>query len=452
MSRGSENKKWLRMIVMIVVCLALVGTARADWPEQARLFASDGAANDRFGQSVCLDGDYAIVGAWYGDGNDPNSGSAYVFRLNGSSWTEQAKLTASDGAADDFFGQSVSISGDYVIVGAPYDNTLGGSAYIFKRDGSRWTQQAKLLTSDGTTFDLFGKSVSISDDYAIVGADHDDNNEEDSGSAYIFKRNGASWTEEAKLLASDGVANDLFGNSVSISGDYAIVGAPFDYPDGAAYVFKRDGTSWIEQAKLTAPGGAAGRYFSDPILISSPRPHDSFGRSVSISGDYAIVGAYADDSNGTHSGSAYIFKRDGSSWTEQVKLSALDGGTGDIFGWSVSISRDYAIIGAAGGDGNEPDSGSAYIFKRSDHYDGPNWCQQAKLIASDGATSDVFGRSVSISRCYAIVGASYDDENGEDSGSAYVFKKVCPTGDLSGDCFVDSADLAILCSQWLQGN
>jgi hypothetical protein len=381
-----------------------------DWLEQAKILASDGAAEDDFGYSVSISGDYAIVGAWGDDDDGELSGSAYIFKRDGTSWTEQDKLLASDGAAGDYFGMSVSISGDYAIIGAYGDDDNGersGSAYIFKRDGTSWTEQDKLLASDGAEYDFFGWSVSISGDYAIIGASGNDDEGDKSGSSYIFKRDGTSWTEQAKLLASDGAYQDLFGGSVSISGDYAIIGASYDDDEGdasgSAYIFKRDGTSWTEQAKLLASDGAE---------------QDSFGFRVSISGDYAIIGAPCNDDKGDASGSAYIFKRDGTSWTEQAKLLASDGAEEDVFGDSVSIDGYYVIIGAKDDDDNGDASGSAYIFKRDD----ATWTEQAKLLASDGAAGDYFGMSVSISGDYAIIGAYANDDNGEDSGSVYIFK------------------------------
>ncbi|MHA1485386.1 MAG: FG-GAP repeat protein, partial [Candidatus Thorarchaeota archaeon] len=380
-----------------------------DWTEQAKLLASYRAAGDRFGYSVSIDGGYAIIGAYLDDDNGETSGSAYVFIRSGSDWTQQAKLLPSDGAASDSFGDSVSISGDYAIIGAYGDDDNGGSsgsAYVFIRSGTDWTEQAKLLASDGATYDYFGGSVSIDGDYAIIGAYRDDDNGKNSGSAYVFIRSGTDWTEQAKLIASDGDASDRFGGSVSISGDYAIVGARSDDDNGdysgSAYVFIRSGTAWTQQAKLLASDGAT---------------EDYFGYSVSIDGDYAIIGADGDDDNGDYSGSAYVFIRSGTDWTEQAKLLPSDGAASDSFGDSVSISGDYAIIGADGDDDNGGHSGSAYVFIRS----GTDWTEQAKLLASDGAYWDRFGWSVSIDGDYAIIGAFDDDDNGDDSGSAYVF-------------------------------
>ena len=320
-----------------------------------------------------------------------------------SEFDELAKFTASDGAANDYFGWSVSVSGDYTIVGALRDN----SAYVFERSGSSWSQAAKLTASGSAKGDWFGRSVSISGNYVIIGAYGEDINGANSGSAYVFERSGSSWSQAAKLTASDSAAGDSFGNSVSISGDYAIVGAIGDDDNGnhtgSAYVFERSGSSWIQTAKITASDGAA---------------EDFFGGSVSISGDYAIVGASADDDNGNLSGSAYIFEQSGSSWSQTAKLTASDGAIEDYFGLSVSVSSDYAIVGAYGDDDNSVSSGSAYIFEHS----GSSWSQTAKLTASDGAIEDYFGYSVSVSSDYAIVGAYGDDDNGVISGSAYVFE------------------------------
>ena len=212
-------------------------------------------------------------------------------------------------------------------------------------------QQAKLLASDGATGDEFGFSVSISGNVAIVGSQGDDDNGADSGSAYIFAFDGTTWVLQRKLVPVDGAAGDLFGESVSISGDVAIVGAPLDDDNGdrsgSAYIYRFDGTTWSQEQKLLASDGAE---------------RDFFGISVSISGDVAVVGALDDDDNGTDSGSAYVFRFDGTTWTHEQKLLASDGAAEDFFGDSVSISGDVAIVGADGNDDNGPESGSAYMF------------------------------------------------------------------------------------------
>ncbi len=334
----------------------------------------------------------------------------------------ETKLVATDGAIQDLFGTSVSISGDNALVGAWGDDDKGsgtGSAYIFHFDGSNWVEQTKLIASDAAAGDWFGWSVSLSGDYALVGAPGDEDRGWESGSAYIFHFDGSNWIEQTKLIASDGNVNDYFGGSVTFSGDYALVGAGGDDRDddpdlGSAYIFHYDGSNWVEQTKLIASDAA---------------PYDFFGLSVSLSGDYALVGVLQDNDNinGHDAGSAYIFHFDGSNWIQRTKLTASDGAAFDYFGRSVSLSGDYALVGAQRDNENGHDAGSAYIF----HFDGSNWVEQAKLIASDGAQRDRFGASVSLSGDYALVGADGDDDNGTDAGSAYVYEGFLPRGPLA---------------------
>jgi hypothetical protein len=316
-----------------------------NWTERQKLLASDGAAYDYFGCSVSLDGDTAVIGADGDDDLGSASGSAYVFTRTGTSWTQQAKLLASDGEAGDKFGRSVSLDGDTVVIGAYSDDSYRGSAYVFTRSGTTWMQQAKLTASDGEADGFFGISVSLDGDTVVIGAYRDDLYR---GSAYIFTRTGTSWAQQAKLLASDGSAGDWFGVSVSVDGDTAVIGAYKDDDlgdaSGSAYVFTRTGTSWTQQAKLLASDGAA---------------DDEFGWSVSLDGDTAVIGADGDDDLGSASGSAYVFTRSGTTWTQQAKLTASDGEADDWFGWSVSLDGDTVVIIAAGDDSWR---GSAYVF------------------------------------------------------------------------------------------
>ena len=379
-----------------------------EWLEVDKLTVPDNKAEDLFGNSVSIDGDYAIIGTPYDDDNGIDSGSAYIFKRNGTSWNVEAKLLASDGGLSDSFGWSVSIDDNYVLIGAPGDGLIyTGSAYIFKRDGTEWIQKKKLQAPDGGAYDKFGVSVSIRGNTAVVGAEQGFSPTR-KGSAYIFERYGETWIQEAKLQGSDSVPWDYFGCSVSIYGDYAIVGAgignvifpPYD-GIGSAYVFKYDGINWIEEAKIQASDGESG---------------ELFGCSVSIFGDYAIIGALYDDDYGDYTGSAYIFKRDGTNWIEKIKLIASDAEPESCFGSSVSIKGDYAIVGAYI-DGDL--TGSAYIFK----YNETTWNEEAKIIASDVEYGDSFGWSVSIDGDYAIIGSVLDDDNGYDSGAAYIFGK-----------------------------
>ncbi len=348
-----------QIVVLFMIALATIGCngEEATGPlgnavSQAKFTAGDGATGDLFGSSVFIDGEYGVVGAYWDDDNGTNSGSVYVFHNDGNGWRQETKLTAGEGG--DEFGASVSLSGDYLIVGAHQDDDGGsnsGSAYVLHRNGSSWTQQTKLTAGDGVAGDFFGYSVSIDGDYVIVGAHQDDDNGINSGSSYVFHRNGSSWTQEAKLTASDGAKVDNFGSSVSVSGARAIVGAHLDDDNaresGSAYVFHRSGSSWSEEDKLTA---------------SSSAPLDRFGASVSISGDRVIVGAHRGDHNGTDSGAAYVFRRNGTSWTIETRLTPNDGSAGDLFGFSVSIGGNYSLVGAPG---VESFTGSAYVYSQT---------------------------------------------------------------------------------------
>jgi len=387
--------------------------ARADAAhpvQQAKLLASDGTDFDLFGLSVAISGDTALVGANRDDELGTDAGAAYVFVRSGTSWIQQAKLLAADGASFDNFGTSVALLGDTALVGAMFDSDVvsdEGAAYVFVRSGTSWTQQAKLLASDGSVADQLGISVALAGDTAVVGSIDDDDHGERSGSAYVFVRSGASWSQQAKLTAADGAERDQFGISVAVSGDTVVVGAWGDddlgNSSGAAFVFVRSDTSWSQQAKLLAADGAEA---------------DQFGVSVAVSGDTALVGANLDDDHGSDSGSAYVFVRGGTSWTQQAKLTAADGAEGDNFGASVALVGDTALVGVPNDSDLGAASGSAYLFARG----GTSWTQDAKLTAADGASVDLFGSSVALSENTALMGAFGDDDQGPSSGSAYVFK------------------------------
>ena len=364
------------------------------WTQQQKLTANDGVANDEFGNSVAISGGTILVGS---SGDAALRGAIYVYVLGGNGWAQQQKLIATDGKSDDSFGWSIAISGKTAIVGSFLDeddpNTDSGSAYIIRILDPFFGDEILVTPPTSDANDLFGISVSISGNTAIVGASGDNSAQ---GTAHIYVRNGCVWAEQQILNASDGVAGDTFGNSVSINGDTAIVGAKSKASGrGSAYVFVRNGTTWTPQQILNASDGAAG---------------DNFGESISISGDTAIIGASGDD---TARGSAYVYVRSGTTWTQQQKLLASDGVSNDKFGASVSINFESVIVGANGDDGSR---GSAYVFTRN----GTTWSPQQKLLASDGVVNDLFGKSVSISFDSAVVGASGDDSS---KGAAYVFAR-----------------------------
>ena len=373
-------------LVLAALAALVPGAARAQFNHETKLTASDAAAGDWFGYSVSISGDSALVGAVGNADAGRDSGSAYIFQRNqggANAWGEVAKLTASDAALADLFGESVSLSGDLALVGAAGN---AGSAYIYQRSqggANAWGEVLKLTASDAAAGDNFGISVSIWGDLAIVGADGNADAGQQSGSAYIFERNqgGANaWGELTKLTASDAAAGDWFGYSVSIWGDLAIVGA-FRNADagrdsGSAYIFQRNqggANAWGEVAKLTASDAALG---------------DHFGRSVGIWGDLAIVGAYGKDDAGRNSGSAYIYQRGqggANAWGELAKLTASGAAPGDQFGFSVGISGDSSLVGAYLDADAGRESGSAYIFQQKQG--GANaWGELVKMTASDGAT------------------------------------------------------------------
>ena len=333
----------------------------------SKLTASDGEVGDVFGSSVALTHGLAVIGAISDNTQEPNTGSAYIFECCAGVWSEAAKLIAEDGAEGDHLGASVAISGDMAVVGAPDDDAMGfrsGSAYVFERqlDGT-WTQFQKLTASDGAPVDHFGDGVAISGTIIVVGARADDDLGWGSGSAYVFERFlSGLWFQVAKLRASDGKFLDAFGSSVAVDGNTALIGSPgahgLGYWEGAAYVFERasDGT-WSEVAKLFAADG---------------ENSDGFGHAVALEGDTALLGAPGDDDHGQCSGSAYVFVRgQDRTWSQVTKLVPEDGELWDCFGNDVAVSGNIGVIGTYPQDPNEPPKpGQAYIYAVGPDEDG----------------------------------------------------------------------------------
>src|SRR5436190_2555957 len=480
--------------------------------QQAYLKPSNTDTNYRFGSSVAVSGRTVVIGAWgessgargvNGDQNDrsaTNSGAAYVFVRQGMNWMQEAYLKASNTDAEDVFGQTVAIDGDTIVVGAPREassatsvngdqndngRTESGAAYVFVRDGSNWIQQAYLKPSFNQVFPgsppgaSFGWSVAISGDTILVGARHDGSSATgvngdptigitpSAGAAYLFVREGTNWTRQAYLKPFLLGGSMLFGGSVAISSNTAVIGAAsessgatrvngsgtdFSAPrSGAAYIFGRNGTNWSPQAYLKASNTGAG---------------DEFGNSVAIDADTVAIGAHQEDSNAVgvgglqsdntafNSGAAYVFAREDTNWSQQayLKSSNSEGATseqrlGDLFGHSVSVFRDRIIVGApredsgaSGINGNQsdnsaPDSGAAYLFVRK----GANWTQRAYIKPSNtaggsaGQLGDLFGTAVALSESFVVVGAILEGSaatgvNGNESdnsggwiGASYVF-------------------------------
>ncbi|HWN69089.1 MAG TPA: hypothetical protein VNM90_15730 [Haliangium sp.] len=300
---------------------------------------------------MALEGDTAVIGA-PGDRNggvtylDAGKGAAYVFARSGGSWSQQQKLMAgADAAFNARVGHSVALSGDTALIGSPGNE----AAFVFVRSGTTWTQQQTLTASNTVSF---GCSVALSGETALVGAEGDSvnlNNNYLQGAAFVYVRTGTVWNLQEKLLAADGTENDRLGSAVALEGDTALVGARGDEGfKGAAYVFVRPGVAWAQQGpKLTA--GVAGQ------------PQDYFGAAVAISGDGALIGAHGDAS---HQGAAYLFVRTGGTWNFQRKFVSPNGQIIDSFGYSVALSGDMALVGAPTSriDGKNV-QGAAHLFQ-----------------------------------------------------------------------------------------
>ncbi|MEW6073756.1 MAG: FG-GAP repeat protein [Planctomycetota bacterium] len=328
------------------------------WTQEAKLTASDANGSDYFGAAVALDGDTALIGSKGSDGATANAGAAYVFTRSGTVWTQQAKLTAGDGAPFDELGWRIALSGNTAVAGARYHDHTGflfqaGAAYVFVRSGTTWSMQAELLASDADWYAQFGTAVAVEDDTALVGAPLSSTA---GGGAYVFARAGTSWTEETKLTASDLYFTDWFGGAVDLDGDTALVGSPMHThaggptEAGAVYVYTRAGTSWSEEAELQAQ--IAGDY-------------DDFGLAVAADGDRALIGAPHRDFAGTYAGGAYVFERAGTSWSEATAIQTNGLEAGDQLGDSVALSGDTALLGVPGDDDAAVNAGAAFVLRRS---------------------------------------------------------------------------------------
>lgn len=380
--------------------------------ENLKITAIDGGAGNEFGYSIAVDQGVVAVGAPKDDDNGAYSGSAYL--LDTSTGVQLAKLLPSDGAPDDEFGCSIAINGGMVAVGALRDEHNGvtsGSVYLF--DVSTGAQLAKLAPADGAAGDEFGTAVAIDGGIVAVGARRDDDHGADSGSAYLF--DASTGAQLAKLLPDQGDANQNFGVSVAMDDGIVAVGARTYYVHGtgfflgAAYLF--DASTGDQVAKLMADNGTW---------------TDFFGDAIDIDNGLVAVGAWGRSVFYDHSGAAYVF--DASTRTQLAYIVPSDGHDRDHFGISVSIDNGVVAIGAHQDGDNGWVAGSAYLF------DARTGAWIDKLLASDGAEFDVFGTSVSIDSGVIAVGAIGDDDNGSDSGSAYVFGTYSP-GEIISDGF-----------------
>lgn len=425
-------------------------------PQSAYLKAGEPVEYSNFGWSAALEGDTLVVGAPYETGGPANSavdaGVVYVFTRGATGWSQQAELRAANGDAFDWFGTSVAINGNTIVVGAskedsngsdPADNsaTTAGAAYVFTRTGSTWSQTAYLKASNAAAEDNFGREVAVSGNTIVVGAYGEDSNgsgeadnsAERAGAAYVFVQDGATWNQTSYLKAANAEAGDLFGRTVAIEGDRVVVGALAEAgngssPDdnsatgaGAVYVFARDGATWSQEAYLKASNAEAGDWFSV---------------SLDLSGDTIVVGASLEDGNGsdqadnsaTDAGAAYVFARGGTSWSQQAYLKGSTTIEYDNFGNAVAVSGDALVVGAPFASSTE---GAAYLFRRN-----PTWSEEGVLAASNHESGDFFGKAVAISGGTVVIGAEQEDGDGSaesdnslmNAGAAYVFGE--PLGEV----------------------
>ncbi len=398
--------------------------------EVAHLVSPVPGAGDAFGDSVGISDAFAIVGEPQSDAAGANAGSVQMFQRAGSTYTHLETLTALDATGGALFGDSVAIRGDVAVVGSPGSADFGantGAAYVFRWSGVTWVQEQKLLAADASGGDFLGAAVSIDGDIVVAGARVKAcaDASPSCGAAYVFRYSGSSWAQEAKLTSSDAASADLFGSSVSVSGNAIAVGATFAdcLPSiancGAGYVYRFDGLNWNEEAKLSA---------ADPAI------DDSLGGSIAISGDDVVAGASrVDCSNGdADCGAAYFFHHDFGVWSQSSKIAPSDLVTGSSFGTSVALEGGRAVIGSSGarcGIG-QLNCGTAYSFNDN----GVAWTRQSKFLADAPASNDQFGQQVAVSGGMAMVGAArVDCGAGNDCGAAVVYG-------AAGDCNLNGVD------------
>ena len=399
----------------------------ADQFESAKLLPPNGGDfQSNGGYTVAISGDIAVVGA-------PayktfEIGRTYVYRRSGSRWVHEQTLFASDAVVNDFFGFSVSTSGNVIVVGSGN----GDQAYVFDYNGVSWDETAILTGSDSGGFDGFGTSVSISNNTIIVGAPYEGPGTTANGAAYVFDFDGVQWTETTKLIADDRNGSDEFGYSVSISGGVAAIGAWHDqvseFYSGSTYMFRDNGTSWVQEAKL-----------SPNDLVQ----YDTFGASVSVSGNSLVIGAHGGETFSPSSpGKAYAYRFDGSTWGIPQKLELANGINGENFGISVSISNDTIVVGADRVDGrNIYNSGTSHSYV----YNGVQWIKRNSFFASDADSGDNFGHAVAVDGTTIVTGSYFEALSADFdlAGSAYIHElNPCPA-DLDGGGSLNFYDISL---------
>jgi hypothetical protein len=407
---------------------ALARDPDATWLEQ-KVISDDGQADDLFGFRVLVSGSTAFISA---PAPIYRPGKVYVFANSGGTWTQMQTLTATPASPpppnwSDFFGWSLSLSGDTLIIGAPFmlDQTLGpiGAAYVFTQSGGTWTQTQELTASDASVTDYFGWAVAQNNGTALIGANsHNRGANGTEGAAYVFVNSGSTWTQTQELEPSDGTPGDgrQFGSSVAFDGTTMLIGAPgADYNSngvyipGSAYVFENTGGTWGETEILAPDDGADG---------------DQFGFAVAIAGTTLLIGAPAADIVANiHQGAAYVFDGSAGTFTETDKLVAADGTFYDQFGQSVAIQGAHALIGGWSHDDDPnqlpppPKAGVAYLYTASRGV----WSLSNEFTASDGTDGDSFGWDVALDGTTLLIGSQGTVSGNQFQGAGYFYT---PTG------------------------
>ena len=404
---------------LLMLCLGLTAyaypqltTLNAPSSIETKLTAPDAELGDEFGRAIAVQGNVAVVGAPNDAAAGYGTGAAYVFEKTTSGWQLQQKLTAHDSSSYSFFGTSVAIDGDRIVVGAYGDQNAGnyaGAAYVFVYAGSTWTPEQKLTGSENSASDSFGISVAIKGDRIICGAfGNSDVNQSEVGSAYVFQRIDGLWLQQQELTASDAASLARFGLAVAISEDTIVVGADGDselgFFSGAVYVFVFDGSNWIQQQKLQA---------------QDARESASFGYHLAMSGNTIVVGAPGDEVGNHTRGAAYVFSRRSHGWLQDRKFIAKDSDVFDGYGLRVAVSGDTIAVGSMFDHDAALYGGAAYVYKRNGQ---SGWSLHEKLFASDAARDDAFGCAVAASNNTVLVGAFGKSDIAFYAGAAYVYE------------------------------
>jgi len=391
-----------RLAVLIIVAVPAVYSAELQ-PQSKEQPRTSWSA---FGVSVAAASGFLFVSANSETSGKRGAGTVHLFQRRDSAWVHVGILSAPEATVEDDFGVSMAADGNILVVGAQYADVHGddsGLVYVFERRHDKWYQAAVLSAGDAALGDEFGLTVSVSGETIAVGARLQDSRERDAGATYLFQRRGRIWQQVAKLTASDAAGGDLFGR-VSIDKGMMVVSADLNddqgHAAGKAYAFEKRGRSWTEVARMNASDAAAG---------------DEFGFSLVLRGGNAVFGAVGADWHGRNSGAAYVFERRRHHWVQTARLTASDGATSQLFGFSVSALADLVVVGAPG---DRKATGAAYIFERR----AGAWTQTRKLDASDAVPLRRFGNSVAATDDSIVVGA-LTNGSGTHAGAAYVFER-----------------------------